>query len=318
VISPNKRRPTGRRQGHRQVATHLESLHLYLPKAIFAAVSQKKHSVTWSCFSVVSGASPPPLDVNVFLPSSMPWSDMPELTTLIGLNLVFLIAGTIATLSGFGFALIAVPFAVALLPPAEAIPCVLVAWMPLAVLLACRYRRHMSLRRLIWLFAGAAVGMTVGVQLLATVPSDIMRGAIGYVTLGLCAMLLVKPGRPLKHERAWQPLVGLLSGTLGGSCGIPGPPVVLFGLKQEWEWQSLRADLVGYFLILNTYQTLLCSGYSLLNSQTLGMGLTSLPGVLGGYFLGIRLSPHVSQQRFRRLAFTIVVAGALTAILRAL
>jgi len=243
---------------------------------------------------------------------------MPELSTLIGLNVVFLLAGTIATLSGFGFALIAVPFAVTLLPPSEAIPSVLVAWMPLAVLLAARYRRQMSLPRLGWLFAGAVLGMTIGVKLLATVPSGVMRTAIGYVTLGLCAMLLLKPGRPVKHERGWQPLVGLLSGTLGGSCGIPGPPVVLFGLKQEWEWQSLRADLIGYFLILNTYQAVLCSGYSLLNSQTLTMGLTSLPGVLGGYVLGTRLSPHVSQQRFRRLAFTIVIAGALTAIWRAL
>ena len=243
---------------------------------------------------------------------------MPDLATLIGLNLVFAVAGTVATLSGFGFALIAVPFAAALLPPSQAIPSVLVVWVPLAVMLTVRYRRHMSLPRLAWLFAGAVVGMTLGVRLLATVPSHVMRAAIGYVTLGLCLMLLVKPGRPLKHERGWQPVVGLLSGILGGSCGIPGPPVVLFGLKQDWEFQGLRADLIGYFLVINLYQLALCSGYDLLNSLTLTMGLSSLPGALGGYFLGVWLSPHVSQARFRRLAFGIVIVGAVTAIWRAL
>ena len=176
----------------------------------------------------------------------------------------------------------------------------------------------MSLPRLGWLFVGAFLGITLGVRLLATVPSHVMRAAIGYVTLGLCCMLLVKPGRPLEHERGWQPLVGLLSGTLGGSCGIPGPPVVLFGLKQNWGFQGLRADLVGYFLVINLYQLALCGGYDLLNSRTLSMGLSSLPGTLAGYLLGVRLAPHVSQARFRRLAFVIVIAGAVTAVWRSL
>ena len=236
-------------------------------------------------------------------------------TDLAILNAVLGTAALMASVTGFGYALVAVPLLVLLLPPLQLVPVVLISWGPLALLLIAHSWRHLNPGRLVRLLTGALLGAPLGILMLSSLPESTMRSVIGGTTLLAAGSLLVRPGRPLAREGPALLTAGLLSGVTGGSTGMAGPPVVLLGLNQRWEPQGFRADLICFFLVLHTSMAagLACMGA--LSGGTLRLSLAVLPGVLAGYAAGRRLHGRVDASTYRRVAVALVLAGGIWALL---
>ena len=174
-----------------------------------------------------------------------------DLSTAIFLNSLFAFAALVVSVTGFGFAMIATPIAILILPPAQAVPVVVLSWLPLSLLLAVNCFRTINAGRVLRLYACAMVGVPVGVHVLATFDTGLMRTATGLVALAGAGMMALHSGKPFRSNALPICGAGLLSGLMGGASGMTGPPVVLLGLKQRWPHAALRADLIGYFLILH-------------------------------------------------------------------
>ena len=237
-------------------------------------------------------------------------------TTDLGiLNAVLGLAALVASVTGFGYALVAVPLLVLLLPPVRLVPVVLISWVPLALLLLAQSWRHLDPGRLLRLLAGALLGAPLGMFMLSSLPEPTMRSFIGAITLLAAASLLIRPGRPFAREGPALLMAGLFSGITGGASGMSGPPIVLLGLKQRWEAEGFRADLLCFFLLLHTSVAAGLGHMGLLSGGTLQLSLAVLPGVLLGYAVGTKLRGRIDAPMYRRLAVSIVVVGGIWALL---
>ena len=237
-------------------------------------------------------------------------------TTHLGiLNAVLGLAALVASVSGFGYALVAVPLLVVLLPPLQLLPVVLISWIPLALVLIAQSWRHLNPRRLLRLLAGALLGAPVGLWLLSSLAEGTMRSVIGGITLLAAGSLVVRPGRPFAREGPPLLAAGLAGGIMGGASGISGPPIVLLGLKQGWEPRGFRVDLLCFFLLLHSSVAAGLGGMGLLSAGTLVLSLAVLPGVFLGFAAGMKLRRHIDAGMYRRLAVLLVVAGGIWALL---
>jgi uncharacterized membrane protein YfcA len=236
--------------------------------------------------------------------------------TVFVANLIIGAAAALSALTGFGYALVAAPFLVLVFPPQLVVPVVMVSWVPLAVLLFREARGEMSYPRIGRWLIGAVLGIPLGVYGLTTIAEGSMRAAIGAITVATALTLWLKPARPLRHEALVAPAVGFASGLLGGASGMSGPPVVLFALNQGWEPREIRANLIGYFVSKHVLALAFLREFGVLDRQVLLLSLASLPGLAIGSGVGLYLKDRVSQRHFRVLAFVLVLAGGLLAVIK--
>ncbi len=238
-----------------------------------------------------------------------------DLSTAIFLNSLFAFAALVVSVTGFGFAMVATPIAILVLPPVQAVPVVVLSWLPLSLLLVVNCFRTINAGRVLRLYACAMVGVPVGVHALATFDAGLMRTATGLVALTGAGMMALHSGKPFRSNAMATCGAGLLSGLMGGVSGMTGPPVVLLGLKQRWPHTALRADLIGYFLILHFSIALFFHTRGLLEIETIAMSAGSFPGIAVGFLAGLRLKRRVSERSYRSAALTLVGGAGILAVL---
>ena len=96
---------------------------------------------------------------------------------------------------------------------------------------------------------------------------------------------------------------------------MSGPPIVLFGLNQEWDKDSFRANIIAYITALHVLTLILFRNFGILDTATWVLGMCALPGLLVGYVGGMRLKDRLVQEHFRKLAFALVMLGGVLALI---
>lgn len=233
-----------------------------------------------------------------------------------GLLVVAGIAGIIRGLTGFGAALVIVPCLTFFLPPQEAVP-TSVAAIASTNLPLLRGAWREGDRRLALLFlAGCLPAIPLGVHLLASLPPDLVRRAIGICVI-LAALLLLnrrfrltKPGPVLKLG------AGALGGLLNGGVGMGGPPVILTLLAMPVTPLVARATLILYFTGLNLLSIAALWRQGLFTHHNLVWSLLMIPPLVGAAHLGEKWFRHSGGAAFRPIAIGILILTGIAALLR--
>lgn len=219
--------------------------------------------------------------------------------------------------SGFGFALAAVPGLTLVAEPAAVVPTVLLLEILAGLQLLPDIRRSVDWYALRWLAAGALPGVPLGVYLLAALPADAMRAAIGGVVL--VAVLLFAHGFRLEQLPTWPARLGIgaLSGVLSGGAAMAGPPVILFFLASPVSAAVSRASLLAFFLFASSASAILALAGGLIGAQTLVLTALLAPALFLGNALGHRGFGRSNPRTYRRVALVVLAAIAAVAIGRA-
>ncbi len=239
---------------------------------------------------------------------------------MLGMNAA-LAAGTVAIvfaaavlrgLTGFGFALAAVPMLGLLMPPAQAVPvsmCIVAVGGVFGAQRAMGACDWPSIRRIA---LAAVVGTPAGVYLLKHIPPEAARIAIALFTLAAVfgvARAGRNGGRPFGPARAL--VYGLVAGLFNGLASMPGPPVVAYFMSSALSREAIRASMLIVFQI--TVFTGLASALALglVTRDTIMLAALSLPGFWIGNWAGARLFAAGTDQGYRRIALACLVAMAL-------
>ena len=224
-------------------------------------------------------------------------------------------AALIGTLTGFGYALLATPLLIWIMPPRIAVPLVLLSSIVLLTMLTIEAFREMDGKKIGRWVLGALPGMLVGGYALSQVAEGTMRTLIGAITLFGAVLLWLRPSQPWSREWPGALSAGLLSGVLASASGMSGPPVILFGIKQQWDHRVLRATLIGYFAVVHLMALIVLGGFGLAGSEVFVRGMAVLPGVLLGFGLGMKWRSRVDQALFRYIALGLLCAmGAIALV----
>jgi hypothetical protein len=228
---------------------------------------------------------------------------------------IILIAGLIFGLTGFGFALVAVPLLLIFFPATTVVPVISILGNVSSAIMLWEARRWIDLKRIWPLVVTGVLGAPFGTYLLLFLDAQALKLFMGVVIVFSALALIKGLHWHIRNEKMAFVSVGLSSGLLAGSTGIGGPPVILFFSNQGDEKQRFRANLIVYFTIL---------GLSTIVSQWLGglvtqQVLTYAGGftlaLVAGTLVGIRLSRAVSEVTFRRITLALVLVTGLVAVI---
>jgi uncharacterized protein len=172
--------------------------------------------------------------------------------------LIFLIiffSSATQTTFGFGFSLIALPLLSIFMLPKIAISLKMFLGFFLSLWLACVTYSDMRVNKIIYLVIGSLFGVPLGAKILEITDPNIIKIFVNIVILITVLLLWKKKikkenyNKFFLNEKCLEIFFGFSSGFLSGSTGIPGPPIILYGLFQRWEKKEFRANLIGYFAI---------------------------------------------------------------------
>jgi uncharacterized protein len=227
-----------------------------------------------------------------------------------------LLASFTQGITGFGFALIAVPLLSLFIPEIRNITPIIVIYSFLTnIIIVYKSRHYIDFRKIIPLVIFGIIATPIGTFMLIYVKVKTLKIVIGLIITITAFAMLRNFKIKIKNEKVSYGIVGLLSGLLNGSTGLSGPPVVLFLTNQHIDKDVFRSNLTFYGIVTNIFAIIIFIMEGIINTSVLHFTILYLPALLIGVFLGIRLSNKINEIIFRKLTiYLIELLGLYTVI----
>ena len=174
------------------------------------------------------------------------------------------------------------------------------------------FRHAIDFRRVLPLIAGGAIGVPLGVLLLAHLDPVWVRRAVGVLLVSYSAYgALPLKISPLRATFPTDGAVGFFNGVLGGLTGLAGPIVVIWcqltGVPRHAQRAIFQPVIFGAFVL--TAIGLGVDGETTRDVVKL-FALGLLP-VLGGIWAGLHLYGRLDEAGFRRLVLGLLFVSGL-------
>ena len=234
----------------------------------------------------------------------------------IALSLAALVLGAaVQAVTGFGFALLAIPVIALNFHPAVAIVVASLAGGVLTANSMWRDRRYISVPHVTVVCLAAFAGMPVGVAVLLLAPERVVTGLVAVVVLISTALLY--RGVRLPRGRQTEISVGLLSGALMTSTGINGPPLVIAFQSQGMAPRIFRASLAAVFTAQRIVAIVLIALAGKIGREALVLSALGIPAVLLGWEAGNGVFQRLDAARFRTVVLCMLMLSGLAALVSA-
>ena len=238
---------------------------------------------------------------------------------LIAAIAAVLIGGVIGGLTGFGFGLVIVPVLLMLFPPASVVVLSKGLGVASGFPILVEDWRMARFRMIGAMIVPAIPGLIVGVLILQHSDPAVIKLIVG-VAVAVFAVIISRgfiiPGI---RSRIAPVVSGFLSGVLGTSSGIPGPPAVIYLSDKQLTPRIFRVSITAYFFVIDIIGVALVTRTGKVGWREVTIALVLLPFALGGRRIGQRLLKRVDPVQFRmitlRLLIVTGVVAAVTAVL---
>ncbi|MEL6643948.1 MAG: TSUP family transporter [Pseudomonadota bacterium] len=225
-----------------------------------------------------------------------------------------LVAGLVRGFSGFGTAMIYLPVAGQFLSPGAALTALVIMDIVAPMAMVPRALRDGDPPDVLRLALGLALAMPLGVWVLTLVPAEVFRYAVSALTLGLLVLLIAG----FRYQgRLTPPMVtgtGALGGLLGGSVGLPGPPVIMLYMASPHPASAIRANITLYLILADIALITLLWLFGELVWNALALGAALLIPYPIGIMVGGRLFVPEYEALYRAVAYVIIAVSALSGL----
>ncbi len=234
----------------------------------------------------------------------------PEASQLVLAAAIVGLGATVQGSVGFGMALLSAPLLTLIdrrLVPGP----LLVAALALTLLVVWRDRRSVDVGGVKWALVGRVPGTVVGALTLSLLPLHTLTLIFGGVVIA--AVLMLAFGLPLKPKVPVLLGAGLLSGFMGTTSSIGGPPVAM--VYQHEKGPAVRGTLAGYFTFGASMSIAALAIVGRFGLRELGWALWLLPGVLVGFALSARVTRWLDAGRTRQAVLVVAaLSGAIVVV----
>ena len=216
--------------------------------------------------------------------------------------------------SGFsGLGTLAVPILALSIPPIEAAAITLPLMIAQDWVGVYAFRREVDLRNLAILSPGALIGVVLAFFLAAHVSEDAVRLAVGLVSIGFVALMIVRDhliadAAPSRAKIAPGLFWGALAGFASFVSHAGGPPFLVYVMPQRLSTPVFAGTSVLFFAFVNLMKV---PPYLLLGQFTrahLLTSLTLLPLAIAATLAGVWIVRRVPAQRFYSLIMAVTFA----------
>lgn len=237
------------------------------------------------------------------------------MSTYLVCLLILTLASFAQTVSGFGFALAAVPLLSLVVDPVTAVVTATLGSTVLCVLTAFAERRHIDWRSSLMLSSSALLGMPFGLLCLKFLPSSALRAVIAVVIVGCLAFVWL--GWRMASSPWRVGAAGVISGVLQTATGTNGPPLVAALQALGMQPRQFRATLAATFTLCGTVGMAGFFATGVVTGQAMRLSALGLVAAAAGGWAGHRLFMSIDAARFRRVVLIALAGCAAAAILNA-
>jgi hypothetical protein len=248
-----------------------------------------------------------------------------SLTTIAICSVIYFVSAIVTGFSGFGFALMSVPFLLLILDLQFAVPLVLLAGFFSVIVLSVNKLHFFKERTVIIVAVAMAMGTwlgtyvlkNAGVGRLQNLDTGMLKRILGIVIVlfAFHILLRVRQHDAPRFRGPMGVVAGILSGVLGGLFGTSGPPLVVYVHHFAEDKSSFRSQLLILFLLHDSFRIFLYAKNSLINLDVLRFDLFLLPALILGLILGSRMHFKVSDTTFTRaISAMLLLSGVLLLI----
>jgi len=175
------------------------------------------------------------------------------------------------------------------------------------------FRRDWDLRNLAILVPGAVVGVAAGWLLAARVDEQAVRLAVGLISVGFVAYMLLRDrlasGAPTRATVAPGLFWGVVAGFTSFISHNGGPPTMVYMLPQKLTPRIFAGTSAILFAIINLLKVGPYFALGQFSRDNLSASASLLPVAIASTFAGVWLVRRVSAERFyvAVLALTFIV-----------
>jgi uncharacterized membrane protein YfcA len=247
-------------------------------------------------------------------------------------------AAVVQSATGFGFAILAVPFFLFIMGSLAAIQVTAVINFVISMVLMQRLLKEAPRRLLLHLIAGSVAGFPVGLAAFRAADLNSAKLAVGSL-ITVFAMLLAarewhlrqsdshasrthrasrSRGEGFEARLLPEVAVGCVSGVMAAALAMPGPVVVLYLLARHTAKQVSRAATLLLFGFSYGAVSLVHTLWGGMTGGTWLLAAKLVPFVVAGAVAGHFATRHLSEERFRAAVLAILIASGLYGIWTAL
>ena len=242
--------------------------------------------------------------------------DTIELYLTVGL--IFILAGTVKGVVGFGLPLVSITLLTPLYGLVDAIGLMLIPAIVTNFWQAITGDKFIVLWRRLWtLFVAGALCALLAANILVRVDTrgfTILLGMIilAYSVIGLSSWQLPEPGR---QEKWLSPITGMLTGTLVGLTGVSVFPMTSYLHALRLDRQTQFQAMGMWFLAVMFVISAVFGWQGGFPEAIVGLGVTGTLAGLVGMMLGQLIGKHLSESVFQQVFFvTLGVLGVFVAM----
>ena len=224
------------------------------------------------------------------------------------------LAATAQMVSGFGFALLAVPMMGIVVDLKTAVVVCTICGTSSNTYQAIVDKGHRDGRIAIRLIIASMAGMPFGWFLLERATSDQLKIVVGCVVLvAIVALSRLKVALPRLSVFDW--VAGLVSGALAIATSTNGPPLVILLRAKRLSPDEFRSTINSIFSVIAMVSIVVFVIGGRVTTDVMIATAFSVPSLVGGIVAGRRLRSILSDSIFWRLVLILLVATAIASIL---
>ena len=226
-----------------------------------------------------------------------------------------LVAAFVRGVSGFGLALILAPVLLLLMNAKSTVVVnLLLAIVSNLVVLPFSFR-HVYYKGILPMVICTVPGIVLGAWIITIIEPSTLKIVIGIVTVISAIPLAIGISKAFRREKFACGFSGFLSGLLGTSTGLGGPPVVLFMHNQNWGKEAIHSSLATYFMFaaVCSFVALIIAG--IVEVPTLVTAASLVPALIIGTAVGMVAFRRLSQRLFRVITLVIIICAGILGIL---
>ena len=247
---------------------------------------------------------------------------------LIGLACILGVSGLMSGLSGFGFSAIGA-LSLWLLPPKLGVPLLMSLSTANQLVSLGQLKQDLRPIREWWpdgpapYLLGGVLGVPLGLTILHSLPTGVLMVVFGVFLLGYAAYCLFKPDS--LHIQTQEPpfysgVIGFFGGLIGGFTAFPAAPVVVWTGLRRLPKHEARTIVQPFILGMQIVSLLFLS---LQHPQTFSptfwmLLVVTLPVVLPGTLIGVKLYRGISDINFRKVTFLLLGVSGIGLLAKAL
>jgi uncharacterized membrane protein YfcA len=240
------------------------------------------------------------------------WSEhMDGLSLELTLFLLATFAGAlVAGLSGFAFGLIAASVWLYVLTPLQTATLIVAFGVIVQGYSVWKLRHALDWHKLWPFFAGAAMGVPVGVRLLTWASPHSVRVGVGVLLLFYSVYAFFRPAlKPVNGGTAADAGVGFLNGILGGITGLAGILVTIWSGLRGWPKDVQRTVFQPVAVSIFLMSALWLGVNGTVTPETIKLFLVGLPCLFAGTWLGLKLFGRLNDAAFRKIVLVLLFAS---------